>query len=43
MQNGSVRLELDAAEGAEVARWAAEREVDLFRRAFGRGLLVGAG
>ena len=26
--------------GAEVARWAAEREVDLFRRAFGKGLSV---
>jgi hypothetical protein len=24
----------------EVARWAAEREVDLFRRAFGKGLEV---
>jgi exopolyphosphatase/guanosine-5'-triphosphate,3'-diphosphate pyrophosphatase len=38
--NGSVRLALDATEGAEVARWAAEREVDLFRRAFGKGLEV---
>jgi exopolyphosphatase / guanosine-5'-triphosphate,3'-diphosphate pyrophosphatase len=38
MQNGAVRLDLDADEGAEVARWAAEREVELFRRAFGKGL-----
>ena len=40
MQNGDVRLDLESDEGAEVARWAAEREVDLFRRAFGKGLLV---
>ena len=40
MQNGAVRLDLHADEGAEVARWAAEREVDLFRRAFGKGLSV---
>src|SRR4051812_15423369 len=36
MDNGSVRLALDATQGAEVARWAAEREVDLFRKAFGK-------
>ena len=40
IDNGSVRLALDATEGAEVARWAAEREVDLFRKAFGKGLEV---
>ena len=40
MHNGAVRLDLDADEGVEVARWAAEREVDLFRRAFGKGLVV---
>jgi exopolyphosphatase / guanosine-5'-triphosphate,3'-diphosphate pyrophosphatase len=40
LQNGAVRLDLHADEGAEVARWAAEREVDLFRRAFGKGLSV---
>jgi exopolyphosphatase / guanosine-5'-triphosphate,3'-diphosphate pyrophosphatase len=40
MHNGEVRLDLDADEGAEVARWAAEREVELFRRAFGKALLV---
>jgi exopolyphosphatase/guanosine-5'-triphosphate,3'-diphosphate pyrophosphatase len=40
MHNGSVRLALRADEGVEVARWAAEREVDLFQRAFGRKLEV---
>jgi exopolyphosphatase/guanosine-5'-triphosphate,3'-diphosphate pyrophosphatase len=42
VHNGSVRLDLQADEGVEVARWAAEREVDLFRRAFGKGLEVAA-
>jgi hypothetical protein len=40
MEDGEVRLDLDTDEGAEVARWAAEREVELFRGAFGKGLLV---
>jgi exopolyphosphatase / guanosine-5'-triphosphate,3'-diphosphate pyrophosphatase len=40
MRDGTVRLALRAEEGVEVARWAAEREVDLFRRAFGKGLEV---
>jgi exopolyphosphatase / guanosine-5'-triphosphate,3'-diphosphate pyrophosphatase len=40
VHNGSVRLDLIASEGVEVARWAAERETDLFRRAFGKGLEV---
>jgi exopolyphosphatase/guanosine-5'-triphosphate,3'-diphosphate pyrophosphatase len=40
MHNGSVQLALRSVEGAEVARWAAERETDLFRRAFGKALEV---
>jgi exopolyphosphatase/guanosine-5'-triphosphate,3'-diphosphate pyrophosphatase len=40
LHDGTVRLALHAHESAEVARWAAEREVDLFRRAFGKGLEV---
>jgi exopolyphosphatase / guanosine-5'-triphosphate,3'-diphosphate pyrophosphatase len=40
MRNGAVRLDLVAGEGVEVARWAAERETELFRRAFGKGLEV---
>jgi exopolyphosphatase/guanosine-5'-triphosphate,3'-diphosphate pyrophosphatase len=43
MSNGFVRLDLRSDEGAEVARWAAERETDLFRRAFGRSLQVVTG
>jgi exopolyphosphatase/guanosine-5'-triphosphate,3'-diphosphate pyrophosphatase len=35
-----VRLELDAPGDARVARWAAERETDLFARAFGRDLAI---
>jgi exopolyphosphatase/guanosine-5'-triphosphate,3'-diphosphate pyrophosphatase len=40
VRNGSVRLDLRADAGVEVARWAAERETDLFKRAFGKGLEV---
>jgi exopolyphosphatase/guanosine-5'-triphosphate,3'-diphosphate pyrophosphatase len=40
MNNGTVRLDLRADETVEVARWAAERETDLFRKAFGRALEV---
>ena len=40
VRNGSVRLDLRADAGVEVARWAAERESDLFKRAFGKGLEV---
>jgi exopolyphosphatase/guanosine-5'-triphosphate,3'-diphosphate pyrophosphatase len=43
VDNGSVRLDLRADAGVEVARWAAERETDLFRRAFGKGLEVATG
>jgi exopolyphosphatase/guanosine-5'-triphosphate,3'-diphosphate pyrophosphatase len=40
--NGTIRLELDADGGASVECWAAQREVDLFDRAFGRRLKVEA-
>jgi exopolyphosphatase/guanosine-5'-triphosphate,3'-diphosphate pyrophosphatase len=40
-ENGTVRLDLEAAGEASVARWAAGRETDLFRRAFGKRLKVG--
>ncbi|HEV2776551.1 MAG TPA: Ppx/GppA phosphatase family protein, partial [Solirubrobacteraceae bacterium] len=33
--NGAIRLELEADGSASVERWAAQREVDLFERAFG--------
>jgi exopolyphosphatase/guanosine-5'-triphosphate,3'-diphosphate pyrophosphatase len=38
--NGGIRLALDAEDDVPVARWAVEREVDLFRRAFGRTLEI---
>jgi exopolyphosphatase/guanosine-5'-triphosphate,3'-diphosphate pyrophosphatase len=38
--NATIRLELEADGGAAVERWAAQREVDLFDRAFGRQLKV---
>jgi exopolyphosphatase / guanosine-5'-triphosphate,3'-diphosphate pyrophosphatase len=38
--NGTVRLALEADGDAAVERWAAQREVDLFDRAFGRELKV---
>jgi exopolyphosphatase/guanosine-5'-triphosphate,3'-diphosphate pyrophosphatase len=40
--NGTIRLELDAAGPAAVERWAAQREVELFERAFHRELKVDA-
>ena len=40
--NGTVRLELETEGAAAVERWAAQREVDLFERAFGRQLKVQA-
>lgn len=39
--NGAVRLTLHADEDVPVARWAAERERDLFRRAYGKALEIG--
>jgi exopolyphosphatase/guanosine-5'-triphosphate,3'-diphosphate pyrophosphatase len=38
--NGTVRLELEADGAASVERWAAQREVELFDRAFGKRLEV---
>jgi exopolyphosphatase/guanosine-5'-triphosphate,3'-diphosphate pyrophosphatase len=38
--DGSVRLELEAEGEAAVERWAAQREVDLFDRAFDKKLKV---
>jgi exopolyphosphatase / guanosine-5'-triphosphate,3'-diphosphate pyrophosphatase len=40
--NGTVRLLLDTQGAASVERWAAQREVELFDRAFGRKLKVEA-
>ena len=40
--DGTVRLELESEGSASVERWAAQREVDLFERAFGRELKVEA-
>ena len=40
--NGTIRLELEAEGSASVERWAVEREVDLFDRAFHRKLKVQA-
>jgi len=41
--NGTIRLELEADGTAAVERWAAQREVDLFDRAFNKQLKVGSG
>ena len=38
--NGTIRLELDADGAASVERWAAQREVELFDRAFDKRLKV---
>ena len=38
--NGTVELHLHADEDVRIARWAAERQGDLFRRAFDRELSV---
>jgi exopolyphosphatase/guanosine-5'-triphosphate,3'-diphosphate pyrophosphatase len=40
--NGAVTLRLDAGGDAALARWAAERQVDLFERAFKKTLEVSA-
>ncbi len=40
--DGTVRLELEADGAASVERWAAQREVELFDRAFGKRLKVEA-
>jgi exopolyphosphatase/guanosine-5'-triphosphate,3'-diphosphate pyrophosphatase len=40
LSDGRARLRLEAHEDVSVARWAAQREKELFRRAFGRELEV---
>jgi exopolyphosphatase/guanosine-5'-triphosphate,3'-diphosphate pyrophosphatase len=40
VEDGRVELRLAATEDVTIARWAAERQGDLFRRAFGRDLSV---
>jgi exopolyphosphatase/guanosine-5'-triphosphate,3'-diphosphate pyrophosphatase len=40
VDNGAVRLDLRADGDVRVARWAAGRETDLFRRAYGRELAI---
>jgi exopolyphosphatase/guanosine-5'-triphosphate,3'-diphosphate pyrophosphatase len=40
VRNGDVELQLEAEEDVRVARWAAEKQRDVFERAFGRGLIV---
>jgi exopolyphosphatase/guanosine-5'-triphosphate,3'-diphosphate pyrophosphatase len=40
LRDGEVRLRLEAEGATALQRWAAEREVDLFARAFGRTLVV---
>ncbi len=42
VDDGDVRLRLHADEDVTIARWAAERQGDLFKRAFGRELSVRA-
>ncbi len=40
LRDGQVELRLRSEEDVSVARWAAERQRDLFQRAFGRDLIV---
>jgi exopolyphosphatase/guanosine-5'-triphosphate,3'-diphosphate pyrophosphatase len=42
VQDGTVRLELVTGGDVSVARWAAQRQGDLFESAFGRRLEVAA-
>jgi exopolyphosphatase/guanosine-5'-triphosphate,3'-diphosphate pyrophosphatase len=42
LRDGAVELRLHADGDVSVARWATERQAELFRRAFGRDLVVGA-
>jgi exopolyphosphatase / guanosine-5'-triphosphate,3'-diphosphate pyrophosphatase len=42
VRDGDVELQLEADEDVRVARWAAEKQRDVFERAFGRGLVVRA-
>ena len=40
VHDGKVELTLEAEDDVSVARWAAERQAELFRRAFGKALTV---
>ena len=40
VDDGHVELRLDADEDVTIARWAAQRQSELFERAFGRELNV---
>jgi exopolyphosphatase/guanosine-5'-triphosphate,3'-diphosphate pyrophosphatase len=40
VRNGDVQLDLEATEDVTIARWAAERQRDVFARAFGRELHI---
>jgi exopolyphosphatase/guanosine-5'-triphosphate,3'-diphosphate pyrophosphatase len=40
VRDGRVELRLHATEDVRIARWAAERQSDVFERAFGRSLEV---
>ena len=40
VRDGRVELRLDSEADATVSRWAAQRQGDVFRRAFGKELLV---
>jgi exopolyphosphatase / guanosine-5'-triphosphate,3'-diphosphate pyrophosphatase len=42
IEDGRVELRLHAHEDVSIARWAAQKEQDVFRRAFGRELTVSA-
>ena len=42
-ENGRVELRLEAHEDVTIARWAAQKEQDVFRQAFGKDLEVSAG
>ena len=40
VEDGRVELQLQSKSDATVSRWAAQRQADLFRRAFGKELTV---
>jgi exopolyphosphatase/guanosine-5'-triphosphate,3'-diphosphate pyrophosphatase len=42
VDNGRVELKLDAHEDVTIARWAAESEAEVFKKAFGRELAISA-